>query len=165
MKTYLKSAILVALSFGVAGCASYGGGYSDRYSDRTDGRYQRDTYAGDSRYRSASNCYDCGVVQRIDRFDDGRRTSGVGGALAGAVIGGVVGSQIGSGSGRDAATVAGAVAGGLAGRDMERNASRGDYELLVRMSSGQLVTVRQRDLNGIRDGSRVVVRNGRAQLY
>lgn len=165
MKTQIASAVIVVLSLGLGGCASYGGSYDDRYSDRGDSRYQRGSYAGEPRYRSASNCYDCGVVLQINRFDDGRRSSGVGGAVAGAVIGGVVGSQIGSGSGRDAATVVGAVAGGLAGRDLERNASGGDYELIVRMSSGQQVQVRQRDLDGVREGSRVVIRGGRAQIY
>lgn len=145
---------IAILALGMAGCGTYGSRYGDGGN-----------YSSGSGYRLTSNCYDCGVVRRIDSFDDGRRSSGVGGAVAGAVIGGVVGSQVGSGSGRDVATVAGAVAGGLAGRDMQRNSGREHYEITVQMNRGGQVRVQQAQLNGIREGAQVVVRNGRVQLY
>jgi hypothetical protein len=96
-------------------------------------------------------------------FGDGR-TSGAG-AVAGAVIGGVLGSQVGSGRGRDAATIAGAIAGGAAGNRIEgeRNA-RDTYAVYVRMDDGRRLVFEQRQLDGIREGARVTVRNGRAHL-
>ncbi len=154
--------ILALLALGMIGCSTYGGGYRSGQQGYDSGRYG-DRYYGDSGYGDYRNCSDCGVVQRIDRVDDGRR-GGAGGAVAGALIGGVVGSQVGSGRGRDAATVAGAVAGGLVGRDMARRSDDGYYVVFVRLYSGHDVRIEQYDLNGVREGSEVVVRDGHAQL-
>jgi outer membrane lipoprotein SlyB len=128
------------------------------------GHYARDGYSGRSdRGYSAVRCERCGVVTRIERFAGPRRTSG-GGAIAGAVVGGVLGSNVGSGDGRRAATVAGAVIGGIAGNQIERNNSRGGYELWLRMDDGRRMRIEQRDLNGIRQGDRVYVDGNRARL-
>lgn len=135
----------LAISVLLTACASGGYGYRDDY------RYSR--------------CQDCGVVERIEvaRYGDGR-TSG-GGAVAGAIIGGIVGSQIGSGSGRDAATVAGAIAGGVAGNKIESDQKARDvYAIFVRMDDGRRRVYEQRDLQGLREGDRVEIRQGRVRL-
>ena len=133
------------LALGLSACST-GGGYDSRY-------------AGDSQ----GNCYDCGVVQRIESYTGERRTSGAG-ALAGAVIGGAIGNQVGSGDGKTAATVAGAVIGGIAGNEIEKNKNQTWYDLTIRMTDGRTLLVSQNGLNGIREGSRVVVRDGNAYL-
>jgi outer membrane lipoprotein SlyB len=137
---------LALLSLLLAACASGG----NRYYGPTDG-YAR--------------CYDCGEVERIERVYGERESSGAG-AVLGGIIGGVLGNQIGSGSGRAAATAAGAIAGGVAGNQIEKN-TRGSvrYDLFVRMDDGRRIVLSQRDLNGIREGSRIQVRGNSARLY
>ena len=56
--------------------------------------------------------------------------------------------------------------GGVAGNRIDdRNGDGGDrYEVLVRMDDGRRIVLNQNDLNGVREGSRVYVRNGRARL-
>jgi outer membrane lipoprotein SlyB len=154
MKT--PTLILAAfLTFASAGASA------DRYNDRDRGY---DSYTQRVRAeRNSRRCSNCGTVQRIE--NDYREGSSGGGAVLGALVGAALGNQVGSGDGRKAATVAGAVAGGVAGNRIERNRNeRGEYELEIRMDNGRRITVEQRDLNGIREGDRVVVRNGRARL-
>ena len=110
-------------------------------------------------------CVDCGVVQRISSYTGERRGTSGAGAVVGAVVGGAVGNQVGSGDGKTAATVAGAVVGGIVGNNIEKNRQDGTwYELQVQMADGRMVTVTQDDLNGIREGARVRLRDGRAYL-
>jgi outer membrane lipoprotein SlyB len=144
MKLRILSAAVLAL--GLAACSTSGSGYNNSTS-----------------YRSPGNCYDCGVVQSIQSYTGERHTTGAG-AVAGAVIGGVLGNQVGSGDGKTAATVAGAVVGGIAGNAIEKNADHTWYDISVRMNDGRQVTVTQDDLNGIREGAPVIIRDGRAQL-
>jgi outer membrane lipoprotein SlyB len=163
MKTRLFIAAAGALA--LAGCVSDGGYYaSDRYYDDDYDRYGYDARYGD-RYDRVSymdRCFDCGVVERIERYYDDGRTSGVG-AVTGAVVGGALGSQVGSGSGRRAATVAGAVIGGIAGNEIEEEHREGTrYDVYVRMNDGRRVVVSQRELDGVREGTRVRVSGGRA---
>ncbi len=134
------------LALGLSACTTSGGGYG----------------GGSSGYRS-SNCNDCGVVQDIQSYRGQRRASG-GGAVAGAIIGGVLGNQVGSGDGKTAATVVGAVAGGIVGNNIEKNSNDTWYDITVRMSDGRQVVVTQNNLNGVRGGSNVILRDGRAQL-
>ena len=166
MRTRLFIAAAGALA--LAGCATDGGYYtSDRYHDGYD-RYDR---YGDTRYERADRydrvayvdrCFDCGVVERIERYYDDGRTTGVG-AVTGAVVGGAIGNQVGSGSGRRAATVAGAVLGGIAGNEIEEDRREGTrYDVYVRMNDGRTVVVSQRELDGVREGTRVRVTGGRA---
>ncbi len=148
----MKLGIIFAASAALAlsACSSYGGSETNRSSS----------------YNSApTNCYDCGVVQRVESYTgEQRRTSGVG-AVAGALIGGALGNQVGSGDGKKVATVAGAVAGGVAGNAIEKNRmDRTWHEVTVRMNDGRTVVLSQDDLNGVSEGSRVIIRNGRAQL-
>jgi len=147
----MKIGILFAAAAALAlsACSSYGG---------------NDGYRSSSYNNAPTNCYDCGVVQRIENYTgEQRRTSGAG-AVAGALIGGALGNQVGSGDGKKAATVAGAVAGGFAGNAIERNMDKTWHEVTIRMNDGRTVVLSQDDLNGVREGSRVIIRNGRAQL-
>ena len=128
----------------------------------TDNGYRSSAYGGTSSYSTAGNCYDCGVVQRIESYTGERRASGAG-AVVGAVVGGALGNQVGKGDGKTAATVAGAVAGGMAGNAIEkRTGDQTWYNVTVLMNDGRTLVVTQDDLSGVREGSRVVVRDGRA---
>lgn len=140
----------LALSLGACATTDRGYGYQDRYPDR----------------HYSTRCDACGVVERIDvaRYGDGRTTGA--GVVAGAILGAAVGNQVGDGDGRRAATVAGAVAGGAVGHRVERErAERDVYAVFVRMDDGRRVVVEQRSLDGVREGARVIVRDGRARVY
>ena len=145
----IRIILAAALALALSACSSYGG---------------NDNYRSSSYNNAPANCYDCGVVQRIESYTgEQRRTSGAG-AVAGALIGGALGNQVGSGDGKTAATVAGAVAGGFAGNAIEKNMDKTWHEVTIRMNDGRTVVLSQDDLNGVREGSRVIIRNGRAQL-
>ena len=147
MKQLALIGLFLSLVFAAVGDAS---GY-DRYRrDYSDGRYDR--------------CGSCGFVERIEYA--GRARNSGGGAVAGAIIGGALGNQVGDGDGRRAATVAGAVIGGIVGNNAERRSSRrrNVYDILVNMDRGRSIWVTQSELRGVREGSRVVVRNGRVSL-
>jgi outer membrane lipoprotein SlyB len=147
--------VSIALAALLSACASGGGYNNQRYSSYDDRARGYDGYA---------RCYDCGVVERIERVY-GERRSGGGGAVLGGIIGGVLGNQVGSGDGRKAATVAGAIAGGIAGNTIEKNNNAAPmYELFVRMDDGRRLVVSQRDLRGIREGSAIRVSGNRAYL-
>jgi outer membrane lipoprotein SlyB len=128
-----------------------------RYDERHDNNYRSDGY------RNFASCANCGVVQRIEGYADDRRSSGAG-VVAGVIIGGVLGNQVGSGSGRRAATVAGAIGGGIAGHAIERNMNHASYDITVRLNNRRDVVVTQDHIEGMREGSRVIVQDGRAQL-
>ena len=139
-----------ALALTLGGCAS--DGYNSRSS------YDEPRYS--------QRCEHCGTVEEIDRvrYGERRRTTG-GGAVIGALVGGAIGNQFGKGDGRRAATVAGAVIGGVAGNEIEKDRSRDDvYEISVRMDDGRRFVLAQYELNGIHEGSRVVVNEGYASL-
>lgn len=148
----VRYVLIAALGLGLSACASYDG---DNYRS-----------PGYTTYGSgAVGCYDCGVVTGINSYTGERRSTTGAGAVAGAVVGGVIGNQVGSGDGKKAATVAGAVVGGIVGNNIEKNnADRTWYEVSVRMTDGRQVVVTQDDLNGVREGSRVVLRDGKAYL-
>lgn len=146
----MKSTLLAgAFALALGGCATDSGYYSSGYD------------SGSRGYASAQRCDACGTVQDINRVRYGdRRTSG-GGAVLGALVGGALGNQVGSGSGRRAATVGGAVIGGVVGNEIERNRNSDEiYEISVRMDNGRYLTFEQFNLNGIREGSRVIVDDG-----
>ena len=151
----MKSTLWVgAFAIALGGCATDSGYYRSANDD------------GPRGYSQAQRCDQCGTVADINRVGYGdRRTSG-GGAVVGALVGGAIGNQFGKGDGRKAATVAGAVIGGVAGNNIERNRNGEEvFEISVRMDDGRYVTFEQYQLNGIREGSRVIVdNNGVANL-
>lgn len=153
MNAYLKAtnlSLVTALVVGLTACASSGPRYAGSYGQESSRSYYR--------------CERCGQVIRIEQYYQDGRSSG-GGAVAGAIIGGVLGNQVGSGDGRKAATAAGAIAGGVAGNAIERNAREGmRYEVHVALDNGRREIVHQRDLNGVYEGARVSLRNGRVRL-
>lgn len=153
----LRIVTSAALALALSACSTYDNDYRDR--DRN--------YGSSSSYGNVSrgaNCYDCGVVQRIESYTGERRASGAG-AVVGAVVGGALGNQVGKGDGKTAATVAGAVAGGFAGNAIEkRTGDQTWFNVTVLMNDGRTLQVTQDDLNGVSEGSRVVIRDGRARL-
>lgn len=107
---------------------------------------------------AAASCHQCGEIESITpRTVKGEPRAGA--ALAGAVIGGVVGHQFGSGSGNDAATAAGAIGGAVAGSeiDRQRNATT-EYDVVIRMDSGERVQLTRTDISGLSVGDDVEVR-------
>ncbi|HET7845827.1 MAG TPA: glycine zipper 2TM domain-containing protein [Xanthomonadales bacterium] len=166
MKTLIAAAVLALTS-----TAALADRYDDRYYDsRYETRYYDTRYDDryDNRYDNRrGRCDRCGVVLDINRYGGhGNRHSNAGGTVLGALVGGAIGNQVGKGDGRKAATVAGAVIGGVAGNRIDDRNGDGSrrYEILVRMDDGRRVVIDQNDLNGVREGSRVYVRNGRARL-
>ena len=150
----VRTAILAtAASLALAGCMSDGGHYRNN-------AYGAPGYVAPS---SSAGCYDCGVVTNISSYTGERHTSGAG-AVVGAVVGGALGNQVGGGNGKTAATVAGAVVGGIVGNNIEKNRDHTWYEISVSMGDGRSVVVTQDDLNGVSQGSSVVLRDGKAYL-
>ena len=158
MNARLAFLALATLSLGACATGPY---YADRgpYSDEAPPY----TYTEQRVYREDRvACDRCGTVDRIE-YAGRARTSGAG-AVTGAIVGGALGNTVGNGDGRKAATVAGAVLGGVAGNEIEKN-SRGErYEIYVTMDDGRRVVVDQDDLDGVHEGARVFVSNGRARL-
>lgn len=154
MNIRLIGATALAASLAMAGCAT---GYGNSGYDRGYG----------SGYGSAANCYDCGTVTRIEQ-GSGSRMPNATGAVVGGVLGAAAGREIAkdrtdSEGRQNTATVAGAVAGAAIGNAIQNRAGTG-YNIYVRMRDGREIVVSQDDLGGIREGSYVEVRNGRAYL-
>ena len=142
--------LAIGLSF-ATGCASTSPGYSsgNNYS------------GGNNNY---GNCYDCGTVTRVEGSSTSKTGAVIGGIL-GAVAGHEVSAQTGGSKGnQNISTVAGAAAGAVAGNAIANNRNNGGYTVHVRMNDGRMTSVRQSDLNGIREGSRVRISNGQAYL-
>lgn len=136
--------ILTLATLGLGACATPPRYYDDGYADA---------------------CRSCGVIDRIDRVYGERQGTG-GGAVLGALIGGALGNQVGKGDGRKAATVAGAVAGGVIGNNIEKNErSKPRFEIFVRMDDGRRLVIEQPTLDGVREGDRVEIVNGRVRGY
>ena len=154
MNIRLIGAATLAASLAMAGCATgYGSsGHNSGYG---------------SGYGSAANCYDCGTVTRIEQ-GSGSRAPNATGAVIGGVLGAAAGREIAkdrtdSKGRQNTATVAGAAAGAVIGNAIQNRAGTG-YNIYVRMRDGREIVVSQDDLGGIREGSYVEVRNGRAYL-
>ncbi|GAB6196305.1 glycine zipper 2TM domain-containing protein [Lysobacter xanthus] len=145
--------VAAASVIALAGCATspgYGGGY-----------------AGAPMSGSTANCYDCGVVTRIESLGGGMApASGTAGAIIGGVVGAAAGRTIANDESKgrqNTATVAGAAAGAVAGAAIQRNMTggSGSYNVYVRMNDGRTTMVTQSDLGSVREGSMVRVYNGR----
>ncbi len=144
------AALAIGLSF-ATGCASTGPGYS------SGGNYN----SGNGNY---SNCSDCGVVTNIEGAGNGKT-----GAVIGGIIGAVAGHEVsahtgGSTGNQNISAVAGAAAGAVAGNAIAKNRFESGYLVHIRMNDGRMTSVNQSDLQGVREGSRVRISNGRAYL-
>ncbi len=156
----LKILGAAGLAMGLAlsvGCASTGPGYASGNNGYNNG------YPANSNV----NCYDCGVVTRIET-GVGSRAPNATGAVVGGLVGAVAGRKIAdsntdSQGRKNTATVAGAVAGGLIGNAIQNRAGTG-YNVYVRLDNGQQVVAMQDDIGAMREGSRVRVTNGHAYM-
>jgi len=119
---------------------------------------------------SSSGTYDSvefGTVRGIEQLQTAHRNSGAG-ALLGAVVGGVVGNQIGAGTGRAAATALGAVGGAVVGNHVEDRRNDNTqvyYQIDVRLDNNDNRSFDYQDLNGLRVGDRVRIRDGQLQRW
>ena len=146
---------VAAASMAIAGCAT-----SPGYSNNNNGYYGSSSGNG-----YGQSCYDCGTVTRIELVRAGA-TGGPAGAILGGIVGAVAGHEIASHTGgskgnQNVAAAAGAVGGAVAGNAIQKNASD-MYNVYVRMDDGRQITLRQRDVGSIREGSYVRIENGRA---
>mgnify|MGYP001582867656 CR=1 FL=1 len=102
-------------------------------------------------------CTTCGIVVSITEVEAEGKGSGLG-VVAGGVVGGLLGNQIGNGSGRDLATIAGAIGGAVAGNKIEKNAKKiKQYDITVKMETGETVTFRQDNPPSLSKGDSVKV--------
>lgn len=85
-------------------------------------------------------CGHCGVVERVERSAGTSSAKDGDEAVLGGIVGGVLESE------KDAKPAAG-----------------NGFTITVRLDGGQVVTVRQRALGGVRQGQRVEIVDGRAQ--
>jgi outer membrane lipoprotein SlyB len=132
---------LIVASALLGACATTGSGYS-----------RNDLHAIES--------VNYGVIESVQPVNVDGTHSGIG-AGAGAVLGGLAGSQIGHGAGSFAGAVVGAVAGGLGGNYIENRATRtSGYEIVVRLTDNQTISVVQNDGDSLRPGDRVRVVTG-----
>ncbi len=135
--------LLVAVAFGLAGCASGTGGkdYS-RAQTRTAQEVQM------------------GLVESVREVNiEGTKTPV--GAGAGAVVGGVAGSTVGGGRGSVVGTALGAVLGGLGGAAAEEAVTRKKgVEITVKLDSGRMIAVTQTADEVFQVGDRVRILSG-----
>ncbi len=158
MKIRLLAVGAVAVA-ALAGCATspgYNSGYGSGYSSPAP-------------VSSASRCYDCGIITRIDTVGSGRSAPSATGAILGGIVGAVAGREIsqqtgGSDGNKNIATVAGAVAGGVSGNAIQKRVTGDSYDVHVRMDDGRTVVVNQRDVGGLRANTYVRVVNGKVVL-
>ena len=155
MKTPLLVTTVTAAALALAGCATSPGYGSGGYGSSS-------SYGG---YNSP-NCRDCGTVTRIERRPDG--SPNVAGPLIGGIVGAAAGREIArrntdSDGRRNVATGAGAVAGAVAGNAIQNRTGSGNlYDVHVRLNDGRTVVLVQENVSGLREGSPVQVRDGRA---
>ncbi len=80
------------------------------------------------------------------------------GTAGGAVVGGIAGSTIGKGRGSVVAAVVGAIAGGLLGSAAEEGVTRQQgYEIMVKLDSGEIISVVQKADEEFKQGERIRV--------
>jgi outer membrane lipoprotein SlyB len=107
-----------------------------------------------------ADCFDCGRIKSIEAYTGHRNSTG--GAIAGAVVGGLLGNQVGRGDGKTVATVAGAAGGAYAGKKIAENSEKTRYRVVVRMEDGRLERVDQPSIKGLKVGTSVRIKNGKA---
>ncbi len=102
-----------------------------------------------------------GTVEAIEVYRAGSSTPMGVGAILGGAAGGIIGHQIGEGRGNTAATIAGAVGGALVGNEIQRSAQGDRYRIVIRLDSGETLSVSEAGEGQLRVGDRVRVVNGR----
>lgn len=113
---------------------------------------------------AAARCTDCGVVQSV-RFVEVKGSSSGVGMVAGGVLGGVLGHQIGGGTGKTVATIAGAAGGAYVGNEVEKKKNtKGQWNVVIRMDSGQQRTFVYTNQPTVHDGDRVKLIDGGRRL-
>ncbi|MGV8932746.1 MAG: peptidoglycan-associated outer membrane lipoprotein precursor [Luteimonas sp.] len=164
MKIHFLGATTIIAALAMAGCATspgYGGSYNNGYSNAPTSSYGNN---------NNNNCYDCGTVTRIESVARGQNVPNATGAVLGGIVGAAAGHEIsdhtgGSRGNKNLAAVAGAVGGAIAGNAIQnRTQESSTYNIYVRMNDGRTAMTTQTDLSGIREGSFVQIRNGRASL-
>lgn len=113
---------------------------------------------------AAARCTDCGVVQSV-RFVEVKGSSSGVGMVAGGVLGGVLGHQVGGGTGKTVATIAGAAGGAYVGNEIEKKKNtKGQWNVVIRMDSGQQRTFVYTNQPTVHDGDRVKLIDGGRRL-
>jgi len=100
-----------------------------------------------------------GVIEQIERTEiQSNHHRGVG-AVVGGIAGLGLGSLIGDGNGRDVAMVLGAIGGAVAGNEVQKkhDAPQPGQQIIVRTTSGVLVSVTQPVDPGLQTGERVYI--------
>lgn len=100
-----------------------------------------------------------GVIEQITQVElSNSRPAGLG-AVVGGIAGLGIGSLIGAGTGRDVAMVLGTVGGAIAGNQMQKHYDRPEpgQQIIVRLTSGVLVSVTQPANSGLFQGQKVFV--------
>jgi len=157
MNIRLLGATALAAALATAGCATTSPGYGGGYS------------SAPSSYGNTA-CQQCGTVTRIEAVARGQNVPNATGAVLGGIVGAVAGHEIsdktgGSKGNQNIAAAAGAVGGAVAGNAIQNKVQQGTtYRITVRMEDGNLRTVQQTNLGGIREGSYVQISGGRAAL-
>lgn len=152
----ITTALVAGAALAIAGCAT-GPGYSSGGG-----------YASQPAYGTQRSCQDCGTIVRIEHMGStGSNVPNATGAVLGGVVGAVAGRELAddkSKGRRNTATVAGAAAGALAGNAIQNSVQGDVYRVHVRMDNGRTVSVDQKNVNGMREGSYVRVYGGAAHL-
>jgi len=134
LKQFLSFGLMVALVL-LTGCATTGG-----------------SQPGEMEIRS-------GVIEQIENVQiQSNHHRGVG-AVVGGLTGLGLGSLIGGGTGRDVAMVLGTIGGAVAGNEVQKkyDAPQPGQQIIVRTTSGVLVSVTQSVAPGLQAGEKVYI--------
>ncbi|OOF54822.1 hypothetical protein BKK56_08440 [Rodentibacter genomosp. 2] len=139
-------ALVLAVTFGVTGCAN-----TDIFSG--------DVYSAGQAKEARSISY--GTLVSVRPVKIQADNQGVIGTVGGGVLGGVAGSAIGGGRGQAIATAVGAIAGAIAGSKVEEKASQVNAaELVIKKDDGKSIVVVQKADPKFVAGKRVQIVGG-----
>lgn len=139
-------ALVLAVTFGVTGCAN-----TDIFSG--------DVYSSDQAKEARSISY--GTLVSVRPVKIQADNQGVIGTVGGGVLGGVAGNTIGGGRGQAIATAVGAIAGAIAGSKIEEKASQvNGAELVIKKDDGKSIVVVQKADPKFVAGKRVQIVGG-----
>lgn len=139
-------ALVLAVTFGVTGCAN-----TDIFSG--------DVYSADQAKEARSISY--GTLVSVRPVKIQADNQGVIGTVGGGVLGGVAGNAIGGGRGQAIATAVGAIAGAIAGSKIEEKASQvNGAELVIKKDDGKSIVVVQKADSKFVAGKRVQIVGG-----